>query len=165
MARRYQLESSPKSFPRVCGAVRLALGLVESDVLLVMNGDSYVEVALDSYIDWYFMADRGAGLVLAEVADTGRYGRVCLGADSRIEVFEEKGGNSGRGWINAGLYLINKSLLTSIPCHMAYSLEKRFFPALTGGGLFGFCSKGRFIDIGTLESYAKAERFFAGTAG
>jgi hypothetical protein len=32
---------------------------------------------------------------------------------------------------------------------------------LVGGEFFGFCCEGRFIDIGTPETYAMADDFFA----
>jgi len=143
------------------GAIRLALPHISSDVVLVMNGDSYINVGLDIFLDWFFEENRQAALLLTKVNNTSRYGRIGLDKNKKIEFFEEKGNNSGSGWINAGIYLINKSLINRIPPHQPYSLEKQFFPELAGDRLFGFCFEGQFIDIGTPESYAKAEVFFA----
>jgi len=142
------------------GALRLALPYLESETVLVMNGDSYMDVDLRSFVNWFFQRQRQAALVLTEVDDTSRYGRVRIDPDGSIISFEEKCDNSGPGWINAGVYLIEKSVLTRIPQGRFYSLEKDFFPQLVGGGLFGFCAEGRFIDIGTPQSYAVAEEFF-----
>ncbi len=142
------------------GALRLALPYLSSDTILVMNGDSYIDADLDAYVDWFFQKDREISLLLTRVTDTSRYGKVSIDKDERITSFEEKEASSGAGWINAGIYLMKKSLIASIPAGRAYSLEHELFPALTGKKLFGFCAEGRFIDIGTPESYAAAEDFF-----
>jgi NDP-sugar pyrophosphorylase family protein len=143
------------------GALRLALPRFKSDTVLVMNGDSYIHADLSSYVDWFFQIDRKASLLLAKVPDTSRYGMVKVEKDESVSVFEEKEKAKGAGWINAGVYLVKTSLLKSIPSGIAFSLEREFFPSLVGNGLFGYRSKGRFIDIGTPESYIRAEKFFS----
>lgn len=145
------------------GALRLALPLLKSDHVLVMNGDSYIHADLSSYVNWFFQIDRRASLLLTRVPDTGRYGMVKVKKDESILAFEEKGMARGAGWINAGVYLMETSLLTSISSEKTFSLEREVFPSLVGNGLFGYRSKGRFIDIGTPESYATAENFFGGS--
>ena len=67
---------------------------------------------------------------------------------------------SGSGWINAGVYLMKKEVLNTVPDGRLYSLEKQFFPTLVGEGLCGCQIGKRFIDIGTPESFATAEYFF-----
>ena len=143
------------------GALRLALPLLKSDHVLVMNGDSYIRVDLSCYVDWFFRIDRKASLLLAKVPDTSRYGMVKVEKDESVSIFEEKEEVKGSGWINAGVYLMETSLLTSISSGKTFSLEREFFPSLVDNGLFGYRSKGRFIDIGTPESYATAENFFS----
>ncbi len=142
------------------GALRLVLPLIESNHVLVMNGDSYIHADLISYVDWFFQIDRKASLLLAKEPDTSRYGMVKVKKDESILVFEEKGVAKGAGWINAGVYFIKTSLLKSIPAGKAFSLEREFFPSLVGNELFGYKCKGKFIDIGTPKSYAIAENFF-----
>jgi D-glycero-alpha-D-manno-heptose 1-phosphate guanylyltransferase len=74
--------------------------------------------------------------------------------------FEEKQQNPGPGWVNAGLYLINRKLLNTIPSNGPCSLEREIFPMWIGKPLYGCCGDGQFVDIGTPESYARAETFF-----
>ena len=73
--------------------------------------------------------------------------------------FAEKGAASGAGWINAGIYLFRRDVLHTIPAQCSVSLEKEVFPSLIGHGLHAFSQRGKFIDIGTPESYAAAEAF------
>jgi len=143
------------------GALRLALPYLSSEIILVMNGDSYIDTDLSIYVDWFSEGEREAAVLLTCVDDTSRYGNVKINKNKIIASFEEKCDNPGPGWINAGIYLLRKSLIASMPAGKFYSLERDFFPKLTGKGLYGFCTEGRFIDIGTPEAYAAAEEFFA----
>jgi NDP-sugar pyrophosphorylase family protein len=142
------------------GALHLALPLINSDSVLIMNGDSHVNVDLAGYLEWFFERDRRASLLLVKVPDTGRYGKVIVDDDGRITAFEEKALGSGPGWINAGIYIIKKSLVASMPAVIPYSLERQFFPDLVQKNIYGFCTNGKFIDIGTPGSYCRAQEFF-----
>lgn len=143
------------------GALRLALERFLSDPVLVLNGDSYCDVDLAAL--WAAHRERApAGtLSLVRVPDTARFGRVDLAEDGLLTAFQEKGEASGAGWINAGVYLLGKELLASIPTGRDVSLERDVLPAWIRKGLLGFPVEGRFLDIGTPQSYTRAERFFA----
>jgi NDP-sugar pyrophosphorylase family protein len=143
------------------GALRLSLPYIKSDTALVMNGDSFVNIKIAVYMDWFFKKKCPASLLLTNVSDTRRFGKVLVEDGGRLFAFEEKGAGSGSGWINAGIYLIKKSLIETIPDGKPFSLEREFFPKLIHQGLYGFQFKGEFIDIGTPESFALAEDFFS----
>jgi D-glycero-alpha-D-manno-heptose 1-phosphate guanylyltransferase len=142
------------------GALRLALPHIKSDFALVMNGDSFVNVKFAVYIDWFLKNKCAAALLLANVSDTRRFGKVLVDENGRLVSFKEKESNSNSGWINAGVYLIKKSLIETIPEETPFSLEREFFPKLVDQGLWGFQFEGEFIDIGTPETFAYAEKFF-----
>ena len=55
---------------------------------------------------------------------------------------------------------MSTSVLQEIPEKIPCSLEYDFFPSMIGQGICGYKTEGRFIDIGTPESYAQAEYFF-----
>jgi D-glycero-alpha-D-manno-heptose 1-phosphate guanylyltransferase len=144
------------------GALRRALPHLKSDPVLVMNGDSFVDDDLTVYVKWFFKQNRQASLLLVKVPNTSRYGKVLFTRDGRLSAFEEKGSDTGPGWINAGIYIMKKSLVASMPAGIAFSLEREFFPRLLNKRLYGFCSNGRFIDIGTPQSLRRAQEFFGG---
>ena len=154
----YSQESSPLG---TAGALRLALPLFKSDPVLVMNGDSFCQANLRGFWAWHCARGAEATLLLTEVPDTKRYGRVDVDADGLVLRFDEKNDKGGPGWINAGIYLLNHRLLPTTPANGAVSLERDMFPAWIGRGLYGYRSEGRFLDIGTPEAYAVAEQFFA----
>jgi NDP-sugar pyrophosphorylase family protein len=141
------------------GALRLALPLLDSDPVLVMNGDSLIEADLPAYLAWFLgRPAAAAALLLTRVADTSRFGRVEVAGDGSITHFQEKG-VPGPGWINAGVYLLKKAVLKLMAPRRFLSLEADLLPTLVGQGLYGQGVAGQFIDIGTPESYAGAAEF------
>lgn len=149
------------------GAVRLALPLLDASRALVLNGDSFCDFDAAAHLARHESAKAQGTLVLARVDDCSRYGSVTLGEDDSVSLFREKGAiesgesGGGGGWINAGVYLLERPILESIPSGREVSLERETFPGLIGKGLFGFrMASGGFIDIGTPDSYAQAQAFF-----
>jgi histidinol-phosphate phosphatase family protein len=153
----YSQEPSPLG---TGGAVRLALPLLTSDPVLVLNGDSYCQADLPALADWHRRHRAEATVLLTRVPNVARYGRVTVDEHNAVVAFEEKGAAVGPGAINAGIYLLSRRFMESIPAAGPASLEREVFPAWIGRGLFGCPAGGRFLDIGTPESYAAAEEFF-----
>ncbi len=146
------------------GALRLALPLLESDPVLVMNGDSYCDLDLPAFLAWHRQRDSLASLALVHLQDTARFGRVSFEAGGAIISFGEKE-SKGSGWINAGVYLLSQRLLNTIPQDRNVSMEYDIFPKFVGKGLFGYPEGRRFLDIGTPVSYAEAESVLLGRHG
>ena len=156
---KHSMEDSPLG---TGGALRLALPLIKSDTVMVMNGDSYVNADLEIFLAWFLRNNIAGALVLAKALDTTRYGKVVIASDDCIESFEEKGGSEGEGWINAGIYLLKKKVVETISPYKPFSLERELFPSLIRNKLYGYRCEGEFIDIGTPKSFLKAEKFFHG---
>jgi NDP-sugar pyrophosphorylase family protein len=156
----YSQEASPLA---TAGALRLALPLLDSETVLILNGDSFCQFQFDNFWAWH--RDRGseATLLLTHVSDTARYGRVHVDQDGHIISFQEKVDSGGPGWINAGVYLISRRLLETIPPAGSVSLEREIFPVWVNERLYGCQIGGAFLDIGTPESLALATDFFAST--
>jgi len=143
------------------GALGLALPLVRSSRVLVMNGDSFCEADLEDFSQFHHQKSAIASIVLTQVPDTARYGKVELDANCRIEKFTEKGQNQGIGWINGGIYLLESSLLATIKSDYPVSLEAELFPQWIQQRMYGYYSQGKFLDIGTPESYPLAKSLFS----
>jgi NDP-sugar pyrophosphorylase family protein len=150
---RYSAEPHPLG---TGGAVRHALPQFERDRVLLLNGDSFCDfdpVAFVSRVS-------GVGMVLAEVDETSRYGRVEVGPGGRVRGFAEKAAGGGPGRINAGVYLFPTARLADLPADRPLSWERDVLPGWVAVGKVVGYSGGRFIDIGTPESFAEAEAFF-----
>ena len=146
------------------GALRFALNLLESDPVLVMNGDSYCDADLQSLWETHRARGANATLVVRQIDDTTQSGRVTFDDRGTITSFIEKGAAVGPGWINAGIYLLGRALIESIPVGQPVSIERETFPAWIGRGLFACPTRGKFMDIGTPDSYAAAQGFFSNPA-
>ena len=146
------------------GALYNALPLIEPEYryILAMNGDSYVDIDIASYLKWNSGKGVSASMVLAHVDDTSRFGRVEIDRDETVISFKEKQAGQGAGWINAGIYTIERSLLENFRYGKSFSLEEKILSALIQYKLYGYRCKKTFIDIGTPESYRAAETIFSG---
>jgi D-glycero-alpha-D-manno-heptose 1-phosphate guanylyltransferase len=155
----YSVETSPLG---TAGALRHALPRLVRPVVLVLNGDSYCDLDLTAFFDQHRRSGAKCTVALTEVPDVARFGKVALAGGHRITRFEEKSAAGGRGLINAGVYLLARHLLDKIPPSGAVSLERDLFPRWAAQGrCYGFAAAGRFLDIGTPESYARAAAFLA----
>lgn len=141
------------------GAIREALPMMQSPTVLVMNGDSYCDADLGEFLQKHQESGAAASILLAYVTDSGRFGSVKTAADGTVTEFAEKQPDTGPGWINAGIYLIDRSLIESIPENQAVSIERDVFPNWVGHGLHGMLLGKALLDIGTPESLASSEAF------
>jgi NDP-sugar pyrophosphorylase family protein len=155
MAIRYSREEQPLG---TGGALRQAAAAQPGEWFLAMNGDSYVHCDLEDFTDWSLAAGFAGSLVLTRVEDAGRFGTVTADDSGRIVGFEEKRGLAEPGWINAGVYMLARERLLSLPERGPVSLEREGFPQWLGR-LGGYRAPGPFLDIGTPESLSQAEAF------
>ena len=77
-------------------------------------------------------------------------------ADGAVLEFLEKTGEAVPGEINAGMYVLERSVLDLIPPGEEVSIERDVFPRLVGEGLHGLRLDGYWMDIGTPERYLQA---------
>jgi D-glycero-alpha-D-manno-heptose 1-phosphate guanylyltransferase len=152
----YSQEKEPLG---TAGALRLAVPLIQSNLCLVMNGDSYIKIDLNDFLQWHLSHHFKASIVLKKMQKTGRYGCVELDQQAIIKSFCEKT-DDGPGWINAGVYLFSRSLLKSLPRNQFLSLERQAIPFWLKHKIGGYRSIAKFIDIGTPDSLKQAEKFF-----
>lgn len=155
----YSVEPAPLG---TGGALRHSLPDISSPTCLLLNGDSYCDVPLSAFRNFHARRAADASLVLTRQDDCSRFGRIHVAPGGRVVRFEEKPQDGGAGWVNAGIYLIQRTLIEEIPPDRPLSLERHLLPGwLRGRLLCAFPCRGQFLDIGTPESYSRAEAFFA----
>ena len=154
---RYSYEYEPLG---TGGALRNAYEFMKSDTILIMNGDSYCQSNLKRFYFFHQGNDALATLLLTNVSNASRYGQVVINNQNYISSFIEKGSLIGSGTINAGVYLMKRDIIFSIPDDRFVSLEKELFPSLLGNRFYGFVENAPFLDIGTPEDFDRAEGFF-----
>jgi D-glycero-alpha-D-manno-heptose 1-phosphate guanylyltransferase len=139
------------------GAVLNALRFTTLPSVWVANGDSFLAATLDPMAAFFDMCGAECAIALAEVQNTARYGSAQLATDYRVTGFAEKG-NAGKGWINAGIYLLNKRLFTAHEWPERFSFEQDYLNAYCAAArFFGYRYRNYFIDIGVPEDLQKAQ--------
>ena len=155
MRLRYVVEDEPLG---TAGPVRLAAdeGLL-ADRALVLNGDCLTDVDLTAELAQHERTGAEATLALVAVEDTASYGVVPTDDEGRVTEFLEKTESPPTNRINAGAYVIERSVADRIEPGRAVSFEREVFPAMASEGvLYGFPAEGYWIDIGTPERYLEA---------
>jgi mannose-1-phosphate guanylyltransferase len=138
------------------GAIRFAadqLGDDLDDRFLALNGDVLTDLDLTALLGAH--AGR-ATIALHPVGDSAAYGLVRCGASGEVLEFTEKTGEAVPGEVNAGMYVLERSVLDLIPPDEEVSIERDVFPYLVGEGLHGLLLDGYWMDIGTPERYLEA---------
>ena len=135
--------------------------LIESDPVVVINGDSYCSINMSQFVDFHVRKQALLTMVVAESEKPKDVGLISLDSQHKVVRFEEKKKTNEKAYINAGIYLFEKSVFSRIPSRTNYSLEYDLFPKLVGQEFYGFTTREKLIDIGTPESYEEAKRFFS----
>ena len=139
-----------------------------SDPFLVLNGDSLMPrldfQALEKAHRSFSNAWKTAGaatLAVTRIAEAGRYGTVEFDAAHRITAFREKASRS-EGFINGGVYLMDRGVLAAIEAGKNMSIETDVFPALAAAGRLQAVEAAQpLLDMGTPEGIRAMEEFLA----
>ncbi len=154
---RYSLEKSPLG---TGGPIKLASKMTRlTRTFIAMNGDIITNIDLNEMLQSHKSSKAVITDALREVQDPSRFGVVELDAASRIVRFVEKPSKTDAPsrLINAGIYLIEPSVLKRIPSERKVSLEREIFPVLAQHGkLGGFTLSDYWFDIGNFSDYRKA---------
>jgi mannose-1-phosphate guanylyltransferase len=141
------------------GAIRFAadeLGERLEDRFLALNGDVLTDLDLTALLRAHDERGASATLGLHPVEDSSAYGLVHSDPQGAVLEFLEKTGEAVPGEINAGAYVLERSVLDLIPPGREVSIEREVFPRLVGDGLYGLRLDGYWMDIGTPERYLQA---------
>jgi mannose-1-phosphate guanylyltransferase len=153
---RYVTEPEPRG---TAGAIRFAaeqLGDALEERFLALNGDVLTDLDLDALMRAHAETGARATLGLYPVDDSSAYGLVTSDGEGAVLDFLEKTGEATPGEVNAGMYVLERSVLDLIPGDEAVSIEREVFPRLVGDGLRCLCLDGYWMDIGTPERYLQA---------
>jgi D-glycero-alpha-D-manno-heptose 1-phosphate guanylyltransferase len=154
----YSVEDEPLG---TGGALMRAMAQTDCNLCLAMNGDSYLAMDFAAFLKWHYLNQFAGSVVVTRVEDAAHFGTVEVNSDGTLRAFAEKQGRHIPGWINAGIYLLTRTLLESVSSDKAVSIERECFPQWVIHGLGAYRTEAAFIDIGTPESYAQAEHLLS----
>jgi mannose-1-phosphate guanylyltransferase len=156
MSIKYAVEKEPLG---TGGAIRNAAQLLETqESVVILNGDVLSSHDLSEQIRQHEAHDADVTLHLTQVEDARAFGCVPTDAQGRVTAFLEKMENPVTNQINAGCYVFNPRVISSIPLDTVVSVERETFPQLVANGakVYGYLENAYWLDIGTPKALLKA---------
>jgi len=150
----YAVESQPLG---TGGAIVHALNKQGDEPVLVLNGDTLLNIDFEELVRWYMKMPVQVAMVLRKVSDVSRYGSVLLSGENVIGFLEK--GENGPGLINAGVYIIRPDVFNVFGLSDEFSLEEDLLQAYCSEvSPRAFLSDAYFIDIGIPGDYDRAQQ-------
>ncbi|MHB8360890.1 MAG: nucleotidyltransferase family protein [Thermoplasmataceae archaeon] len=157
------------------GDLSLAIEQINSDDdYVVMNGDIVTDINLKKTYDFHKSVNSYLTAAVFDMKDeeARRFGRIQLDKDGRISKFLEKSENSpdSRSIVNTGFYIFDRRLIMERSKYLVprkFKLETELFPQLSSEGkMYGHITDlDYWWDVGTIESYLKAENYMINKKG
>jgi NDP-sugar pyrophosphorylase family protein len=153
---RYTYEDLPRG---TAGAFKAAENLID-DTTVVLNGDILTDTDLADVIRFHREQNADATIVTTQVMNPSGYGLVEAGPDGRVVSFLEKPSEDEitGDTINAGIYVLERTVLGRIPGDGSQSFEREVFPGMLADGarIFAYTTRSYWQDIGSPRKYLEA---------
>ncbi|MDH5640058.1 MAG: NDP-sugar synthase [Nitrospira sp.] len=144
------------------GGIKQAEPYFSGEPVLVLNGDTLVELDLEAFMAFHRSKKAAATLVVREDADAATWGLVEVGEGHRIVRITGKGLTDSVPTVPrmfAGIHIVEPQLLRDVPKGVMSSIIDPYVAAITRGeAVLGYDLKGYWSDIGTVERYEQAEQ-------
>jgi mannose-1-phosphate guanylyltransferase len=153
---KYAVEKEPLG---TGGAIRNAAKLLDThESVVILNGDVLSSHNLSEQIRQHEFRNADVTLHLTQVDDARAFGCVPTDNNGRVTAFLEKMENPITNQINAGCYVFNPRVISTIPLDTVISVERETFPQLVaqGASVFGYVENAYWLDIGTPRALLKA---------
>ncbi len=158
MSLQYATEEMPLG---TAGSVKNAEDALRDEPFLVISGDALTDLDLSTLVAFHTDNDALVTVGLTRVPDPLEFGIVIAGEDGRIQRFLEKPtwGQVFSDTVNTGIYVMQPEVLAELKLGERADWSADIFPRLVerGAPVYGCVSDGYWEDIGTLESYLKAQ--------
>ncbi|HSC53029.1 MAG TPA: HAD-IIIA family hydrolase [Phnomibacter sp.] len=153
----YSIENTPLG---TGGALLQALQFCNNEQVLAVNGDSIVLANPFAALQVHLRRQATCTLLATYMQNADRYGLVHFDQQHRLLSFTEKKTGS-IGYVNAGVYWLNKTALQNTSFPLSFSWEQSFLQASAfHANICIYPVTGYFIDIGIPEDYARAQQDF-----
>lgn len=141
------------------GAIQFALSKCTSETVLVANGDTLFKIVIWGFEKVHVENNSECALALKKLQNFDRYGVVETEMDQVVS-FKEKQFYT-EGFINGGIYLLNKTRFLKRGLPKKFSFETDYLQAFASERKFySSVQDGYFIDIGIPQDYEQAQKDF-----
>jgi len=154
----YATEETPLG---TAGSVKNAEEALRDTPFLVISGDALTDVDLTAMVEFHKQQGALVTVGLKRMPDPLEFGIVITDEAGRIERFLEKPtwGQVFSDTVNTGIYVMEPEVFDHIAAKEAVDFSADLFPALLAAGapLYGHVLDGYWEDVGTHESYIRAQ--------
>jgi mannose-1-phosphate guanylyltransferase/phosphomannomutase len=158
MSLQYATEETPLG---TAGSVRNAQDALRDEPFLVISGDALTDIDLSKLVAYHRNQGALVTVALTRVPDPVEFGIVIADDDGRIQRFLEKPtwGQVFSDTVNTGIYVMEPEVLDEVASGESVDWSGDVFPKLLerGAPLYGWVADGYWEDVGTHESYLKAQ--------
>jgi mannose-1-phosphate guanylyltransferase / phosphomannomutase len=158
MRLQYATEETPLG---TAGSVKNAEDALRDEPFLVISGDALTDIDLSDLIAFHKDNNALVTVALARVPDPLEFGIVIVDDDGKIQRFLEKPtwGQVFSDTVNTGIYVMEPEVLAEVPAGQVVDWSADIFPKLleNGAPLYGWIADGYWEDVGSHESYLKAQ--------
>ncbi len=143
------------------GSVKNAEEALKDDAFLVISGDALTDFDLTDLIA--FHKEKGAlvTVCLTRVPNPLEFGITIVDDDGKVERFLEKPtwGQVFSDTVNTGIYVMEPEVFDYVEADTSVDWSGDVFPQLMKEGkpIYGYVAEGYWEDVGTHESYVKAQ--------
>src|SRR5690242_16934682 len=158
MSLQYATEEMPLG---TAGSVKNAEDELRADPFLVISGDALTDIDLSALVRYHKENGALVTVALTRVPNPLEFGIIIVDEDGRIQRFLEKPtwGQVFSDTVNTGIYVMEPEVLAEVPAGEPVDWSGDVFPGLVKAGapLYGWVAEGYWQDVGTHESYLKAQ--------
>mmetsp|Transcript_71358 Transcript_71358/g.113472 ORF Transcript_71358/g.113472 Transcript_71358/m.113472 type:complete len:367 (-) Transcript_71358:169-1269(-) len=157
----FSLEKVPMG---TAGPIRLNEELLDPedpDPFFMLNADVIAKYEFGELLRFHRSHGGEGTIYVTPVDDPSRYGVVVADAKGKVSAFVEKPKDKSFGCeINAGLYILNKSVIQRVPMKPT-SIEREIFPAMAKDGqLFDRPLRGYWMDVGKPGDFLAGQKIY-----
>jgi mannose-1-phosphate guanylyltransferase/phosphomannomutase len=158
MTLHYATEETPLG---TAGSVKNAENVLRDEPFLVISGDALTDFDLSELIDFHKAKGGLVTVCLTRVKDPVEFGITIVDDDGVVQRFLEKPtwGEVFSDTVNTGIYVMEPEVLDHVAAGEVVDWSGDVFPALMAAGhpIYGFVADGYWEDVGTHESYLRAQ--------
>ncbi len=158
MTLQYATEEAPLG---TAGSVKNAEDALRDQPFLVISGDALTDIDLSELVRFHKESGALVTVGLTQVPDPLEFGIIIVDDDGRIQRFLEKPtwGQVFSDTVNTGIYVMEPEVLAEVAPGEVADWSGDIFPRLLerGAPLYGWVADGYWEDVGTHESYLKAQ--------
>jgi mannose-1-phosphate guanylyltransferase/phosphomannomutase len=158
MSLHYATEEMPLG---TAGSVKNAADKLRDDRFLVISGDALTDIDLTDMIRFHRENRALVTIGLKRVPNPLEFGIIIVDEQGRVQRFLEKPtwGQVFSDTVNTGIYVMEPSVLDEVATDRPVDWSADVFPRLLerGAPLYGYVADGYWEDVGTHESYLKAQ--------